>query len=81
MVPLSFNFEYELVVSIDTTCNKEKPNFGICSSRSGNVFKWKIDEKCSDVNIQTCFDPNETYQDTIIAAAKEHFIAVIKKPN
>ena len=50
---LTFIPSLKIVISIDTTCNREKPNFGICTSRSGHVFKWKIDEKCDVTQVFT----------------------------
>ena len=50
---LTFILSLKIVISIDTTCNREKPNFGICTSRSGHVFKWKIDEKCDVTQVFT----------------------------
>ena len=67
------------MISIDTTCNREKTNFGICTSRLGHVFKWKIDEAQNETNIENCLSIHDIHQGTIIAAAKEHFIAVVKK--
>ena len=32
------------VVTIDTTCNREKCNFGVAMTKNGHVFKWKIGE-------------------------------------
>lgn len=31
-----------VVTTIDTTCNREKCNFGIAVTSTKNVFKWKI---------------------------------------
>ena len=69
------------MISIDTTCNREKANFGICTTSSGHVFKWKIGEGQSEINIMKCLTDSDIHPGTKIAAAKEHFIAVIKKAN
>ena len=50
---LTFILSLKIVISIDTTCNREKANFGMCTSSSGHVFKWKIDEKCDVTQVFT----------------------------
>lgn len=59
------------MVAIDTTCNREKCNFGLAKDDKGHIYKWKIEaQKANASSSSKGPEANAKH----FAAGKEHFL-------
>ena len=66
------------ILAIDSTCNREKSNFGLCATKNGMAFKWKIDPRQEIQQIWGFSDQeNQITKLSGISAGKENLLLIV----